>query len=168
MTPSTKARSFTSNRKKRVAITAAALVVVTGGAAVAFWTVGGSGTATVATGDSSDIVVVQTSVLTPMFPGDTAQTLSGNFNNPTNDGPDFVGTVTVRINAVAKATGAAAGICDATDYALLNPAMAVNAEVPVGTGVGAWSGATIQFVDKATVNQDACKGATLTLGYTIT
>ncbi len=44
--------------------------------------------------------------------------------------------------------------------------MNVDAEVPAGTSQGSWSGATIKFNNKAT-NQDACKGATVNLAYTI-
>ena len=44
--------------------------------------------------------------------------------------------------------------------------MAVNAEVPAGTNQGSWSGATIRFNNKNVV-QDACKGATVNLAYTI-
>jgi hypothetical protein len=100
-----------------------------------------------------------------MAPGDSAQTLSGNFNN-TNNGPVYVSTVTASIASVTKAGGAPAGTCDATDYTLANPVMTVNAEVPAGTGQGAWTGATIKFNNKVT-NQDACKGATVNLSYAI-
>jgi hypothetical protein len=67
---------------------------------------------------------------------------------------------------VTKATGAPAGTCDATDFTLANAAMTVNAEVPVGSGQGSWTGATIKFNNKAT-DQDACKGATVSLAYAI-
>lgn len=100
-----------------------------------------------------------------MYPGDSAQTLSGNFNNP-NPGLAYVGTVTASISSVTKAAGAPAGTCDATDFTLANAAMTVNAEVPTGNAKGSWSGATIKFNNKAT-NQDACKGATVNLAYAI-
>jgi hypothetical protein len=45
--------------------------------------------------------------------------------------------------------------------------MTVSAEVAVGTAKGAWTGATLKFNDKTTTNQDACKGATVNLSYTI-
>lgn len=155
----------TSGRKKRVALVTAALLIVSAGAAFAYWTVGGSGTGTAATGTSTDIVVVQTSVVTDMYPGDTAQTLSGTFTN-NNTGPIYVGTVTASIDTVDKAGDAPAGTCDATDYTLADAAMTVDAEVPAGSDAGAWTGATIKFNDKAT-NQDACKGATVNLAYTM-
>ena len=155
----------TIRHKKKTLLVAILLVAVTGGIAFAYWTTGGSGTGTATTGTSTNITVIQTSTVTNMHPGDTAQTLSGNFNN-TNAGPVYVGTVTASIGSVAKAGGAPAGTCDATDYTLANAAMTVGTEVPSGNGVGSWSGATIKFNNKAT-NQDACQGGTVNLAYTI-
>jgi hypothetical protein len=162
------ADSKKKNTKKRtvkvLALTAA--LVVAGGTAFAWWTAGGTGTGTAATaGTQSALTVVQTGTLTAMYPGDSAQALSGNFNNP-NSGPIYVGTVTASISSVTKASGAPAGTCDATDYTLANAAMTVNAEVPAGNAEGAWTGATIKFNNKGS-NQDACKGATVNLAYTI-
>jgi hypothetical protein len=45
--------------------------------------------------------------------------------------------------------------------------MTVGAEVPAGNGQGSWSGATLAFNNKADANQDACKGATVNLAYSI-
>jgi|1186.fasta_scaffold101955_2 hypothetical protein len=138
--------------------------VVVAGAAIAYWTAGGSGDGTAATANPTDqLVVQQTGTLTAMFPGDSPQTLSGNFDNPTGN--------LVRVNkvtaSIASVTPVGAGTCDATDYILSSPAMTVNAEIPDGTGQGNWTGATIQFRDKAGVNQDGCKGATVNLHYVV-
>jgi hypothetical protein len=100
-----------------------------------------------------------------MFPGDSAQTISGTFGN-TNSGPIRVNTVTVSIASVTKAGGAVAGTCDETDYTLASPVMTVNAEIPVGDPQGAWTGATLKFNNKGS-NQDQCKGATVNLAYAI-
>lgn len=153
-------------RKSVVVVTGTVLVLVVAAVAYAYWTAGGSGTGTAETGTSADVVVVQTSTIDDMGPGVAPQTLSGTFNNP-NDGPIYVSTVTVSIASVDKAAGAPAGTCDATDYTLTGAAMAVNAEVPPGTGQGSWSGATIAFNNKPTVNQDACKLATVNLAYSV-
>ena len=126
---------------------------------------GGAGTGTAATGTVANVTVVQTSVVSGMAPGDSAQALSGNFTNP-NAGPVYVGTVTASISSVTKAGGAPAGTCDASDYTLANAVMTVNTEVPAGTAQGSWSGASIKFNNKAS-NQDACKGATVNLAYTV-
>jgi hypothetical protein len=150
------------SKKFTVIAASTAFLVVGGGVAFAFWTAGGSGTGTAATGTSADITVLQTSTVTAMGPGVTAQSLSGNFTN-TTAGPVYVTTVTASIASVFQGGVVAVG-CSAADYTLTTPAMAVGAEVPVGTGVGAWSGATIAF-NNTTVNQDACKGATVNLAY---
>jgi hypothetical protein len=136
-----------------------------GGAAFAYWTAGGSGSGTADTGTGTTLTANQTSTVTGLAPGVSAQTLSGDFDNP-NPGPVYVTSVTASISSVVKAGGAPAGTCDATDYTLSNAVMSVAAEVPAGNGTGAWTGATLTFFDKAT-NQDACKGATVNLAYSI-
>ena len=152
--------------KKRKAAVGVLAALVVAGAAFAYWTAGGSGSGSGAAASGiSNLTANQTTVLTAMYPGDTAQTVSGNFNN-TNDGPAYVGTVTASIASVTKAAGAPAGTCDATDFTLSGAAMTVNAQIPVGTGVGAFTGATIKFNNKVT-NQDGCKGTTVNLAYAI-
>jgi len=153
-------------RKRLVAIVTAALLLTGGGIAFAYWSAGGSGTGSAGTGTTDPITANQTSTVSNMAPGDSPQTLSGDFTN-TNTGPVYVTSVVASISSVDKAVGAPSGTCDATDYTLSNATMSVNAEVPAGTGVGAWTGATIQFNDKAATNQDACKGATVNLAYTV-
>lgn len=151
-------------RKKKLALMVTVLVT-SAGAAFAYWTAGGSGTGSATTGTNVAITALQTSTVTAMAPGDTAQTLTGNFNN-TNSSPVYVATVTASISSVTKATGAPAGTCDESDYTLTGAQMTVGAEVPAGSAKGAWTGATIKFNNKATV-QDACKGATVNLAYAI-
>jgi hypothetical protein len=155
-----------SRKKKSLVLVVAALALIGGGVAYAFWTAGGSGTGTAATATSTTALTVnQTSVITGMYPGDSAQTLSGTFTN-TNTGPVYVTAVTASIASVTKAAGAPAGTCDTTDYTLTGAVMTVGHEVAVGTGVDSWTGAAIHFNNKAT-NQDACKGATVNLAYSI-
>ena len=155
-----------TKRRALVALGVIAAMVVAG-AAIAYWTAGGSGDGTAATANPTDqLTVNQTGTLTAMFPGDSPQTLSGDFDNPTSN-LVRVNKVTVNIASVDKDPGAVAGTCDATDYILSGAAMTVNAEIPAGSAQGSWSGATIQFRDKPGVNQDACKGATVNLHYVI-
>jgi hypothetical protein len=151
--------------KRRGLVLSVVASLIFAGAAYAYWTSTGSGTGSAAAGSSTALTVNQTTTLTAMYPGDTAQTISGNFGN-TNSGPIQVNTVTASIASVTKAAGAVAGTCDATDFTLANATMTVNAQVPTGTGVGAWTGATIKFNNKAS-NQDQCKGATVNLAYAI-
>jgi hypothetical protein len=152
--------------KKRGMVLGVVMALALAGAAFAYWTSTGSGTGSAsAAGAQSALTANQTTVLTPMYPGDTAQTISGNFNNP-NSGPIYVSTVTVSISGVTKAVGAPAGTCDATDFTVAGAAMSVATEVPTGNAKGAFTGATIKFNNKAS-NQDACKGATVALAYAI-
>jgi hypothetical protein len=152
--------------RRRSIVLGTVLALTVAGAAIAYWTAGGSGTGSgSAAGAQTPLTANQTTTLTAMFPGDSAQTISGNFDN-TNSGPIYVGTVTASIASVTKAGGAPAGTCDASDFALAGAAMTVNAEVPVGSAKGAFTGATIKFNNKAS-NQDACKGATVNLAYAI-
>jgi hypothetical protein len=151
--------------KRSVVLAVVAVLALTTGA-LAYWTAGGGGTGSgSAAGAQTALTVNQTTTLAAMYPGDSAQTISGNFDNP-NPGPIYVGTVTASIASVTKAVGAPAGTCDATDFTLASAAMTVNAEVPSGSAKGSWTGATIKFNNKAT-NQDACKGATVNLAYAI-
>ena len=152
-------------RQKKITVTGAVCLVMAAAGAYAYWTAGGDGTGSAATGTTEALSVNQTTVLAPMYPGLAAQTISGTFDN-SNDGPIYVGTVTASIGSVTQADGAVGG-CDATDYTLANAAMTVGAQVPAGSAVGAWTGATLMFNNKPAVNQDGCKGATVNLVYTI-
>lgn len=145
--------------KKKIILAAAAVVVIGAGSAFAYWSTTGSGTGSGATSaGASDLTIAQTTVFTAFYPGDSAQTISGTVtNNAANSA--YVNTVTVSISGV---TGGA-GSCDATDYTLADPVMTVAADV-AAAGVANFSGATLQFNNKAT-SQDGCKGATVNLAY---
>lgn len=152
-------------KRKKIAIITATVVLGTAVAAFAYWTAGGSGTGSANTGTNAPITAVQVSAPTAMAPGDTAQSLSGNFTNE-NSGPVYVATVTASIASVFQGGAVATG-CDASDYTLANAVMTVDAQIPVGAAQGTWSGATIKFNNKPASNQDACKGATVNLAYLI-
>jgi hypothetical protein len=151
------------NKKFIVAVVGALVLTAGAGVAYAYWTGSGTGTGTAGSGVSAAITVVQTSTVEDMGPGVPAQPLSGNFDNATT-GPVYVNDVTA---SIASVTPVGAGVCTADDYVLTGAVMAVDAEVPVGTGVGAWSGATIAFDNDPLVNQDGCQGATVNLAYTV-
>ena len=148
------------SRKKTIA-GIVAFMMLSAIAAFAYWSAGGTGTGTADTGTTVPLTANQTTVLADMYPGDSPQTISGTFDN-TNEGPVYVTSVTAAITGVAGGDGA----CTEADYTLASPEMLVGAEVAVGAGVGAWTGATIQF-NNTGLNQDGCKNATVTLTYTI-
>lgn len=154
--------------RKFAAITALTVVVIAGGATAAFayWTATGSGTGVATTSSGvTAIVANQTTTISSLSPDGVVQTISGNFTN-SNSSQVYVTSVTASIASVVKAQGAPAGTCDATDYTLLNTVMTIGRQIPPGTNVDTWSGATISFNNKST-NQDACKGATVNLAYAI-
>ena len=152
-------------KRRGLMLLGVALSLAVAGIAFAFWTGGGSGTGSGAAANGvSGLTANQTTSLSAMYPGDSAQTISGNFNNP-NAGPVYVSSVTVSIASVTSGGGPAVG-CDDSDFTLANPTMNVGAQVAPGTPVGSFSGATIKFNNKPT-NQDACKGVTVNLAYSI-
>jgi hypothetical protein len=154
---------FTKHRKRSIVGAVAAILIIAAGAA-AYWSAGGSGTGSAPTAaGTTPLTVNQTTTLTGMYPGDTAQTITGTFTN-TNSGPIRVNTVTASISSVTVGGLTAVG-CDATDYTLV-PTATVGAEIPVGSAQGAWTGITLKFNNKAT-NQDACKGAVVNLSYAV-
>ncbi len=158
--------TFTKKRPAAIAVVALLLVAV-GGVAFAYWTSTGTGSGSATTGNTVAITVNQTSTVTGMGPGVAPQALSGNFDNP-NTGPVFVKTV------VATVTSTGVAGCTAADYTIAGTSVigtsspGAGGNVPAGgSGVGAWSGLTIAFNDTAS-NQDACKNAVLTIGYSTT
>jgi hypothetical protein len=151
-----------SKFSRKTLVAAGTVFLIAAGGAYAYWTQGGSGTGSGANGTTTGITINQTSTVTGLYPGGPAQALSGNFNN-TNSGPVRVSTVTASLVSVTGSTGTPA--CTIADYQLNTPVATVNAEIASGTGVGAWSGPTVQLLNSAT-NQDACKNATVNLSYT--
>lgn len=150
---------MTRRTNKRATVLASIVIVLVGaGAAYAYWTNSGSGTGSTDTGTNVAVVVNQTSTVTGMAPGVAPQALSGNFDNP-NTGPVYVAGVT------AVVSGTDTPGCGATDYTIAGTAT-VGTQIAAGSGVGSWSGLTIQFNTKPSTNQDACKGATVAIAYT--
>lgn len=145
--------------KRTLAIGASAALLTSAGVAFAYWTADGEGTGTAATGTTSPITVVQTSVLTDLYPG-ISQNLSGTFTNP-NTFPVHVGQVSVAVDPEW-----ADGDCDAADFTLTQPDP-TNAQVLVDD-TSTWSGATITLINKALENQDDCKDAVVDLVYSTT
>lgn len=140
-----------------------ALALATAGTAYAYWSTSGSGngTATTSAGAAS-LVVTQTSTISNMYPGDSAQTISGTVKN-TAANSAYVTSVTASISSVTGPNIDGAHPCGAGDYALAAPVMSVAADVAAGTTV-TFTGATLKFANSIT-NQDGCKGATVNLAY---
>jgi len=146
------------NKKTKIAVLTAALVVGASGTAFAYWTNVGSGTGSGATGNNAAVTAIQSSTVTAMYPGGPAQALSGTFNNP-NAGAVTVGAVT------ATVTTSLPGTCLASWYVISGSDTAAPHVLPAGAG-GTWTGLSVTMTNAA-VNQDACKGATITFTYAV-
>jgi len=145
-------------KKLLVALAAVTVVAIAAIGAYAYWTQGGSGTGSAATDTTTPVTVNQTSTITGLYPGGSAQPLSGDFDNP-NASPVKVGSVTA---IVLDTTNPG---CTSADFTIGGTA-AVDAVIPSGNGVGSWSGLTIQMDDTG-VNQNACKNVTVHLSYSV-
>jgi ABC-type glycerol-3-phosphate transport system substrate-binding protein len=154
---------FRTFNRKTVAVLGAVVVLAAAGA-YAYWTNGGSGSGSAGTGSNAAITVTQTTTPTGLYPGGPTAALAGQFNN-TNPGPVFVNEVSATISSVTGPNITVPNPCTAADYQLNGFPVQVDAEVPSGSGQGAWTGASIQLLNTAT-NQDGCKNATVNLAYT--
>ncbi|GAB3261578.1 hypothetical protein [Nocardioides dilutus] len=147
-------------RSKRIGLITAALMLIGGGIAFAYWTNSGSGTGQAETGTNAAVTVNQDPI-TGLYPGQT-QTLSGDFDNP-NPGNTYVTAVTATGYTIDEAH-VTAGCTVAGGHYTLGGTSNTPGDVPPGNGVGSWTGLTITMNNLAT-NQDACKGAIVTITY---
>ena len=158
--------STTLTSRKVLAVGLALTVLTAAGVAFAYWSSEGSGTGVAPTAaGTTPLTVNQANDVQPMFPGDSAQPLSGTFGN-TNAESVYVNTVTVSIASVVDGNNVAVVGCSAADYTLVGAVMAVGGLVPAGDPVGTWDGATIQFHNTG-LDQNACKSATVNLAYAV-
>jgi hypothetical protein len=150
-----------NSKSKRRSIAAGILLVLAlaAGGAYAYWTNsgGGSGTATTASPSGSQLSATNTSV-SGLAPGAGSKSFTVNITNadPTNSYSATSLSAVVTTNQPG---------CDSTDYSVTLPTIGSPLAVAGGATVSAGSG-SIDFINKAT-NQDACKGATVTLTYTV-
>lgn len=154
---------------KRSLVVLALLLVgaVTAVGSYAYWTNNGSGTGSATADTTVTLKVNQTSTPGLMYPGGPAQALSGNFDNP-NTAAVTISSVTAAVTSVTPLAGSTfAGNgkpdCAVGDFTV--GGAAAGSTVPAGTGVGSWSGLTIQLKNTA-ANQDNCKGAKANITYT--
>ena len=146
-------RKMTKKNKIAAVAVSAALVAVGGGAAYAYWSTTGGGNGSAAASSGTNAVVVHVAFDKDITPGST-KTISYTADNPnTGSTPvTFTGAVVT-----------ASGTCDASWFSATVPTgtktLAGNAtSVDMGTGI-------LTFSD-STANQDACKGATITVTAT--
>jgi hypothetical protein len=130
-------------------------MVLGAGAAYAFWNSQGSGTSTQQNAQGGAEMVVTSPAISGLTPGGSLA-LAGVI---TNSGPDAMAGE-VKVTSITVNGGLA------SDYAVTGIAL-VNANVPTGAQGVAWSGLSLNYLNTA-VDQEAGKGATVTLHYTVT
>jgi hypothetical protein len=136
------------------------VLAVTGTAAFAYWTAGGSGTGTAVTGTSQALTIAgDTFNGTALTPGGTAQTVSGTITNPNTFNVPFT---LAAVPTVDSSHATAGCLADWYTVTLTSPPSSVAANNHVNfTG-------TVAMTNLPSTNQDACKGATVTVTYTAT
>jgi len=102
---------------------------------------------------------VTSSNLDGLYPGGSVP-ITGNFDNSGNGNSVHVNGLTASISV----TPTAGNTCAASNYSV-SPFSVTSPDVAANSQGGAFTG-TLSMADLAT-NQDGCKGATVTLTYTV-
>jgi hypothetical protein len=140
--------------KKRVLVVIAVLALGVTGAAIAFWTQAGSGTGTGTVG-TTGTVTLQGPVTAGIYPGGTsAVTLTAS-----NSGSAPVKVQTVSLVSVAVDAGHSS--CATADFTM--PTVTENTSLAGNAVAQALTSNGVLTMANTAANQDACKGATLTL-----
>ena len=153
---------MTSKSKRRsIALGIFLTLAIACGGAYAYWTNSGTGTGTAATDSpAAGQLSVAGTAITGLAPGVAAKTLTGTI---TNSGTSDVTVSSLSVSGAVDA-GHAAGCSVANDYTIVQPTLTATS-IPAGGNIPFSSG-SIVFKNTAS-NQNACKGATVTLTYTV-
>jgi hypothetical protein len=143
------------NKKVAAGVAAAAIVAVGAGTAYAYWTTTGAGSGSATNGTSNGTIDLHAAFAGGLTPG-AIEAVTYTADN-TNSSSLYVGTVTPTVSI--DSAHATAG-CSAADF-VVSPLVA-NKTVPPTTNGYSLGTNNIAFTDTA-ANQDACKGATVTL-----
>jgi len=148
---------MTRRKKRAIAVAVVATLSLIGAiAGYAYWTASGAGTGAANAG-TTVAVTLNASFTDGIFPGGT-KSVSFTADN-TNPGSVRVGT----IHLASVTFDAGHSTCSAADFTM--PDVVENTDVPSGSGNALPNNGTLSFANTA-VNQDACKGATITLHLT--
>ncbi|WP_369745481.1 hypothetical protein [Paenarthrobacter sp. AMU7] len=145
------------SKKSRVtaAVAGVALVAVGGGAAYAYWTTTGSGNGTATNSAGGGTVTLHATFNGGLAPGnqvDVAYTADNSTSSST-----VVGALSA--NVTTDIAGCLPAWFEVTAATSNSPVAANSTGTSVGSGV-------LKFNDSTTVNQDACKGAVVTVNVT--
>ena len=144
--------------KKIAAITTVGVLIVAGGA-YAFWTAAGTGSAST-TASTGGTITINGTVATGIAPG-LGKTVTFQATNPTTSAI-VVGTVSLAsVTVDAGHSG-----CLVADFTM--PSVVENESVAAGATAAVLANTGTLTMANTAINQDACKGATLTLALTST
>ena len=154
--------------KKRIGAIGAvtALTLVGGGVAYGYWTTTGSGSGTAAAGTNSTVTVVGTTVTTDkLTPGGPGIPVTFTASNPAT----FVQKISSIHLASVTPDSPAHSTCKVvlgTDFSMADVTVGATGTLAAGaSNVALADTGTLRMLDSG-INQDACKGATLTLAFT--
>jgi hypothetical protein len=138
-----------------------ALVAVSG-TALGYWTTSGTGSGTADVGTIPGVSVVQFGATGGLVPGGAAQPISFTIHNAGTS--QYITSVAIVVSGVSGG-GNAHGGCQATDFSIAGGTVAIGADLANGDHDYTSTGATISMANTGS-NQDDCKGASVTLGFT--
>jgi hypothetical protein len=152
-------------RRRRAGLAVASLAIlmlVAGAALVPAARAEAATSACAGSGDS--LTVVQTSTMQGLAPGVDPVAIAGVV---VNNGADRtrIAAVDVEITSVTTSRDSSIGVCDTSDYRIVQPRMTVARALEPG-GSATFTGAFIGFNDKPSI-QDACQHAVVHLLYTV-
>jgi hypothetical protein len=154
------------NKKIAAGLAAGAVVVAGGGVAYAFWTTtgGGSGNSTdnATPGTVSEVAAFDASALAP---GGTGVSVAYSASN-TSPTSLSVAAPTATITSDKTYTKPDTTTSSCADFLSLASSTAHSAVVPAGTTAASpvsLGGATLNYADSTTINQDSCKGQKITI-----
>lgn len=150
----------------RIAVLGAAIVVVAIGAVAgyAYWTSTGSGSGDAAVGTDSGVKVSDVSFSATLYPGATVD-VSATMTNQSGDSKVKVDDLKLDVAGISTDTVG----CDAKwfTYSEGNNSPQYLAKSGAAGDAATITAGTLSMSDEAAVNQDACKGAKVTLPLTL-
>lgn len=151
-------------RMRRTVIVGATVgaVLLTGGVAFAFWSSTGTGSGAAAVGTAAGSLTVVQSGTAPsdLRPGGTPQDVTVTVTNSSGTAIGFT-DVTVTIDDVVE-DASVTGTCSPLDFAIVDNASYSGEVLDAGGDSTTFVAATLQLTETG-VNQDACKGADVSL-----
>ncbi|WP_323097001.1 hypothetical protein [Intrasporangium sp. YIM S08009] len=145
---------FQMKKKTAVILTSGVLTVAAAGGAVAYWSTTGDGTGTATNATANGTIVLHASFADGLTPG-ASETVSYTADN--------AGTSSLRVGTISAVVSTDKSGCLASDFTIGN--VVSNTTVPAKANGFAVGSGTLAFAD-TDANQDACKGAKITLTLT--